>query len=388
MSTPLIVVSPPRLSPRSTRKRPASPSRDFDHRPSKLSRTSTQATASPVASSSMTPLKRSETYISLASFCTPPIAPPPPLPLPPVTTTTGPLATPSSSASSSSRASHSIPYKRTLKYYKEQRDRRNALLHSGQPLDSDPLFYLLTNAFSGFTQKPYQEQPQQVQPDPYPQQTVPSSSTSHLFRPKSLDSLLFAAANKQQFPAAPKRSKKQSTAPRLRPPFERVSSPLAPRPATPSTLYNMKPNPHPDFVRPIPLRAKQSPDLYKVAIKTRMRLSKDGQQLLALGPRLAWKLDAATRELEKIVAAENAQVQVTLPYPQPLPPQQRALPRPVLTSSRNLVRTPSIADLGPYIKPVSLPPVKDPADTLMEDLGKQFWLTLEKEDWEMVDVPS
>lgn len=51
-------------------------------------------------------------------------------------------------------------------------------------------------------------------------------------------------------------------------------------------------------------RSKQAPDLYKVAITTRMRCSPEGQKILSMGPRLAVSILTATRELEKIVASQ------------------------------------------------------------------------------------
>ncbi|TCD70187.1 hypothetical protein EIP91_004366 [Steccherinum ochraceum] len=52
-------------------------------------------------------------------------------------------------------------------------------------------------------------------------------------------------------------------------------------------------------------RSKREPDLYKVAITTRMRASPEGQKILHMGPRLALSIHAATKELERIVAAQT-----------------------------------------------------------------------------------
>ncbi|KAI0784206.1 hypothetical protein C8Q75DRAFT_736341 [Abortiporus biennis] len=73
-------------------------------------------------------------------------------------------------------------------------------------------------------------------------------------------------------------------------PRQRTTSPLSPTVAT------------------LPARAsfpksKPEPDLYKVAITTRMRMSPEGQKILHMGPRLALSISAATQELERIVAA-------------------------------------------------------------------------------------
>lgn len=50
-------------------------------------------------------------------------------------------------------------------------------------------------------------------------------------------------------------------------------------------------------------RSKPEPDLYRIAITTRMRMSPEGQKILHMGPRLAFSIYSATRELEQIVAS-------------------------------------------------------------------------------------
>ncbi|KAI0806313.1 hypothetical protein BC629DRAFT_1158917 [Irpex lacteus] len=72
----------------------------------------------------------------------------------------------------------------------------------------------------------------------------------------------------------------------------RVSSPLAP------TRSVLPPRPH------YP-RSKTEPDLYRVALIGRMRLSPEGQKILHMGPRLAMSIYTATQELEKIVASQR-----------------------------------------------------------------------------------
>lgn len=52
-------------------------------------------------------------------------------------------------------------------------------------------------------------------------------------------------------------------------------------------------------------RSKPEPDLYRVAITTRMRLSPQGQKILHMGPRLALSIHTATLELERIVASHR-----------------------------------------------------------------------------------
>ena len=52
-------------------------------------------------------------------------------------------------------------------------------------------------------------------------------------------------------------------------------------------------------------RSKPEPDLYRIAVTTRMRNSPEGQKILHMGPRLAFSIYNATRELEQIVASRR-----------------------------------------------------------------------------------
>ncbi|CAL1716382.1 unnamed protein product [Somion occarium] len=122
--------------------------------------------------------------------------------------------------------SSSVPYTRTLRHYKEQRDRRKAIARTSG--ETPPVF------------------------------TVTPIHT----------------------PVAVKAS------------FQRSTSPLTPQPNVlpPRTHYP---------------RSKPEPDLYRVAITTRMRSSPQGQKILHMGPRLALSIHTATLELERIVAAQR-----------------------------------------------------------------------------------
>jgi hypothetical protein len=73
--------------------------------------------------------------------------------------------------------------------------------------------------------------------------------------------------------------------------FPRASSPLAPNPKVMPARASFP-------------RSKHEPDLYKIAITTRMKCSPEGQKILTMGPRLAVSILTATRELEKIVASQ------------------------------------------------------------------------------------
>jgi len=72
----------------------------------------------------------------------------------------------------------------------------------------------------------------------------------------------------------------------------RTSSPLSP---VPQTLPPRQAFP----------RSKAEPDLYKVAIRTRMQASDEGQKILQMGSHLAVQIINATKELEGIVAAQH-----------------------------------------------------------------------------------
>lgn len=52
-------------------------------------------------------------------------------------------------------------------------------------------------------------------------------------------------------------------------------------------------------------RSKPEPDLYRTALKERMRSSPEGEKILRMGPRLAIAILSATRELERIVSAHE-----------------------------------------------------------------------------------
>lgn len=129
----------------------------------------------------------------------------------------------------------SVPYTRTLRYYKEQRDKRKAALPRFPPT----VYY------------PAKPLPPSLPPAP---------------TPKVLEVAV-----------TPK--------PRMSSPLSPVSCSRPPRSSFP--------------------RSKREPDLYRVAITTRMRMTPEGQKILHMGPRLALSILTATRELEKIVAAQR-----------------------------------------------------------------------------------
>lgn len=111
------------------------------------------------------------------------------------------------------------------------------------------------------------------------------------------------------------RERRKNTA-RRSPSVERITiapkAKAAPPPSTMSLSLRTSPAPH---IVPAPPRcapprthfprAKHEPDLYRIAITTRMRMSPEGQKILHMGPRLALSIYSATRELEQIVAAQR-----------------------------------------------------------------------------------
>jgi len=52
-------------------------------------------------------------------------------------------------------------------------------------------------------------------------------------------------------------------------------------------------------------RSKREPDLYRMAIQTRMRCSPEGEKILMMGPRCALSILSATRDLEKMVSYQS-----------------------------------------------------------------------------------
>ncbi|KAF9223889.1 hypothetical protein BS17DRAFT_671194, partial [Gyrodon lividus] len=89
-----------------------------------------------------------------------------------------------------------------------------------------------------------------------------------------------------------KRTTRAPPKPQSAVPSSRTTSPLAPtqKLRTPRASFP---------------RSKPEPDLYRVALKTRMRSSPEGEKILRMGPRLAIAILSATRELERIVSSHN-----------------------------------------------------------------------------------
>ncbi|KZT20434.1 hypothetical protein NEOLEDRAFT_1122617, partial [Neolentinus lepideus HHB14362 ss-1] len=137
-----------------------------------------------------------------------------------------------------------VPYNRTLRFYKEQRERRRGLTRTF----SDHNLAL----HSGTSALPSNAMPSRI---PVPKSYVPAPSPAQ----------------------------------------HRSSSPLSPHSTGPAPRISIR----------RPQRGKREPDLYRVAILTRMRCSPEGQKILMMGPRLAVSILSATRELERIVERDQ-----------------------------------------------------------------------------------
>lgn len=149
-----------------------------------------------------------------------------------------------------------IPYHRTLQYYKEQRDRRRTQFNRSV----EPITIRLTTP-STISRPTVRHNPHHPAAQP----------TTKSIKPKPTRVLLPTVYT---------------------PP--RQSSPLAPTRAS-------RPG------RPLFPRSKPEPDLYRKAIKTCMQASPEGQKILRMGPRLALSIMSATKDLERIVAAQTQQ---------------------------------------------------------------------------------
>jgi hypothetical protein len=165
----------------------------------------------------------------------------------------------------------SLPYYRTLQYYKDQRLRRKGVSRA----TAEPLT-IRTRQIDDSSQNGSRQSPQQ-----------PPSQSSFTPKPQKIT---FNTTKRVSSPKAPSRV----ILPSVESPItvactHRTSSPLSP-------LRTVLPG------RPVFPRSKQEPDLYRVAIKTHMRSSPEGQKILHMGPRLALSIITATKDLERIVA--------------------------------------------------------------------------------------
>ncbi|KAG5653646.1 hypothetical protein H0H81_011748 [Sphagnurus paluster] len=183
-----------------------------------------------------------------------------------------------------------LPYQRTLRYYKDQRALRKATLHS---LSTTPPLTI------------------RIRPDP-PRPTTPTPTPTHT--PKSTPTPTPAPKHKHK-PKQPQQIVGLKPTPPPTP--ARQSSPLAPKRAI------LPARPH------FP-RSRPEPDLLRKAIRTCMRASPEGQHILRMGPRLA----LATRELERLVAGQSEPEDVVMADATSSPPTQseQSAPQPLVLS--------------------------------------------------------
>ena len=183
-----------------------------------------------------------------------------------------------------------LPYHRTLRYYKEQRERRKSLLIVARHIEPPVIAVSIPSL-------PTASSPAPSEPAVRVRLPHAPSAPSAAPAPKPPASL-----------PAPSPAPPPPNTP-FRPAVRRPTSPLAPvrTPRPPRLAFP---------------RSRPEPDLYRKAITARMRGSPEGQKILLMGARLAVSILTATRELERIVARNNLESEdVTMePSPPPVPP--------------------------------------------------------------------
>jgi hypothetical protein len=176
-------------------------------------------------------------------------------------------------------ANDSLPYYRTLQYYKDQRLRRKALVNraTAEPLTIRTRPPDVSSLGGNHQSVQQQQQPSTAQPSPtLKPHKVTFNTIKRVSPPKAPSQVILPSVDS---PITITRT-------------HRTSSPLSPsRTVLPG--------------RPVFPRSKQEPDLYRVAIKTHMRSSPEGQKILHMGPRLALSIITATKDLERIVADQE-----------------------------------------------------------------------------------
>ena len=212
-----------------------------------------------------------------------------------LTRTTSYLTIPAVLNDSRTAPSDTLPYHRTLRYYKEQRERRKSLLIVARHIEP-PMIAVSTQTLPTASSSP-----------------TPSESAIRVRLPHAPSAPSAAPAPKPPAPS-PSPSPPQTNTP-FRPAVRRPTSPLAPvrTPRPPRLAFP---------------RSRPEPDLYRKAITARMRGSPEGQKILLMGARLAVSILTATRELERIVARNNLESEDVTMEPSPPPP-----PVPPLTNS-------------------------------------------------------
>lgn len=245
----------------------ASTSLSANPRPTKAPRTS-----------SVMGLRRTESYLTL----------------PTVASTSVAIISAQGTCRTSQPSVSTVPYQQSLQYYKDQRQRRKAATRANLNLEPITIRTRLERTHS--QPQPHPCQSQQPQPPSYISTSPPSSRSRSLTRTATLLDVTTSAVDASASSASEPTS---SPTPFRVPPSLRASSPLSPK-------RHLLPG------RPVFPRSKQEPDLYRLAIKTCMRYSPEGQKILRMGPRLALSILTATQDLERIVAEQESREDVPM----------------------------------------------------------------------------
>ncbi|KAJ3571150.1 hypothetical protein NP233_g3940 [Leucocoprinus birnbaumii] len=222
-------------------------------RPTKAARTSTAM-----------PLRRTESYLTLPTVASTSVV---------VISTSG-SCRPSGST---------VPYQQSLQYYKEQRQRHKAATRASFSLDPITIRTRLERTYSQ-PPTPASKSSRMTQPSSRTGRTLSRTTTL-------LDVTSLANNSEPTSSRNPASFRVPSTC--------RASSPLSPK-------RHLLPG------RPVFPRSKAEPDLYRLAIKTCMRYSPEGQKILQMGPRLALSILTATQDLERMVAEQESREEVML----------------------------------------------------------------------------
>ncbi|KDR78780.1 hypothetical protein GALMADRAFT_209168 [Galerina marginata CBS 339.88] len=231
---------------------------------------------------------------------------------------------------------------RVLQHYKDQRLRRKGPTRATtnvEPITSRPRLEITL--------------PQQRSPSPSAPLTTSSSAAPAAPKPKPRKSTP-GSASSTAFSFTPSKPK-----PTPKPPSQIIlpsrSSPTTTL-LTHRTSSPLSPMRVPLPGRPIFPRSRPEPDLYRTALKMRMRSTPEGQRMLLMGPRVAMSIMSATAELERIIAESE---------------QQRDGEGDVMMGDSTLTKS-----VAPSPTSLAMPVLT------------ASWVVVKGEDWEMVDCAA
>lgn len=182
-----------------------------------------------------------------------------------------------------------VPYHQSLQYYKEQRQRCKAAARANANTEPITIRTRLERTYSQPQRQPYQAQRPPSSSNPVSSPATPPSRS----RPLTRTTTLLDVTSQVHEPSSLASEPTSTSTPFHIPPSFRASSPLSPK-------RHLLPG------RPVFPRSKAAPDLYRIAIKTCMRYSPEGQKILRMGPRLALSILTATQDLERMVAEQES----------------------------------------------------------------------------------